>query len=198
MRLLAIASLASLCLLVSSSASAQMPGGFLGPPCFTTFELREGTTDLPLDERIGPTPLPCPVFAGYVVLLDNATGSQDPRNWSDVVAFTTGGPVQPGQPTDHVFFISDSVDPATNTENGITAADLAVAGLNPAEILANPTTVFLVEGQNTLAGKPDANVYTAAGSGPVPAQYILTSDPPTEQPVPTLARTWGRVKALYH
>jgi hypothetical protein len=198
MRLLLAVLLASLCLIVAGSASAQSPGAFVGAACFTTEDLHEGPTELVGDEHIGPTPLPCPVFGGYVVLLDSPDPAlrQDPHSWSDVIAFTTGGPVQPGQPTDHVFFISDSVDPTTGTENGISPADLAFAGLNPVDILSNPTTVYIVEGANTIPGATDANIYDAAGPTPVLAHYIFHSDPP-EGPTPTQKNTWGRLKTLY-
>ena len=197
MRLFALAFLASMCLLAANSAFAQMPGAFQGPPCFAQLDLREGPNE-PGNEQLPPVPLPCPVFAGYVVLLESGDAAlqQDPTNWSGVVAFTTAGPVQPGSLTDHVYFISDS-SPAGAVENGITAADLAFAGLTVADIVGNPTTVYLVEGQNTLSGFPDANIYDALGPGPAAAHYILHSDPPTEGPVATDPVTWGRVKGQY-
>jgi hypothetical protein len=132
------------------------------------------------------------------VLLDSpAPGLQfDPTNWSDVVAFTTAGPVPPGSVTDHVYFISDS-SPAAGVENGITPEDLAFAGLTVADIVGNTTTVYLVEGQNTLSGLPDANIYDALGGAAAPARYILHSDAPQSGPVATDPVTWGRVKHLY-
>ena len=199
MRLLLVALLASLCLVIAGSALAQAPGAFLGPPCFPVKELFEGPSDAFPDEHHGPIPLGCPVFGGYVVMLDvadSAHPSQDPRNWSDVIAFTTGGPVAPGQPTDAVFFISDTMDPATPTESGISPADLAFAGLTVADIVGNPTTVYFLEGSKTVPGAPDANIYDAAGPTPAIAHYIFHSDPP-ENPTPSLKNTWGRIKMLY-
>jgi hypothetical protein len=199
MRLLAAALLASLCLILAASASAQSPGAFLGPPCFAVSEQREGPSEAFPDEHHGPIPLGCPVIGGYVVMLDVADAvhpQQDPHNWSDVIAFTTGGPVQPGQPTDALFFISDSVDPTTGIENGISPADLAFAGLSVADIVGNPTTVYVLEGFSTVAGAPDANIYDAVGPTPVVAHYIFRSDPP-ENPTPTQKNTWGRLKMMY-
>ena len=134
------------------------------------------------------------MFSGYVVLLDTAdpAARNNPALWSDVVAFTTSGPVTPGQPTDHVFMISDTPD-ATGIEHGITPADLAVAGLSIADILGNPTTVFMVEGQNPL--NTSENDYVVA-IGTATVTYRIFSDPP-EGPTPTKPGTWGRIKTLY-
>src|SRR5438034_9923155 len=114
MRRIPLGIIASLCLLLAGPTLAQQPGAFVSQPCFSVTELFEGTSEASAGEHQGPIPLACPVFSGYVVMLDildAAHPQQDPHNWSDVIAFTTGGPVQPGQPTDHLFFISDSADP---------------------------------------------------------------------------------------
>jgi hypothetical protein len=198
MRLLLAAILTSLCLAIAGPAMAQAPGAFAGPACFPVKELFEGTTESSAGEHLGPVPLGCPVFGGYVVLLDiqDATHQQtDPKTWSDVIAFTTGGPVQPGQPTDAVFFISDTIDQTTGTENGVTSADLAFAGLTVADIVGNTTTVYILEGSNTPAGAPDANLYDPVGPGGA-AHYIFHSDPP-EHPTPTHKLSWGKIKTFY-
>jgi hypothetical protein len=183
---------------MAAPALAQAPGAFAAAPCFPVKELFEGTTETAPGELQGPIPLGCGVFGGYVVMLDvedAAHPPQDPRNWSDVIAFTTGGPVAPGQATDHVFFLSDVADPTTGTENGVSPADLAVAGVTVADIVGNPTTVYILEGSNTIAGAPDANLYDPVGPGGV-AHYIFHSDPP-ERPTPTQKRTWGKIKSIY-
>ena len=195
MRALA-ASLLTIVLLVSAGAVfAQPPGGALGP-CVPSFDVREGgpTEDFTAEHN-GPISLGCPVFGGYVVLVElpGAALQGDPNNWSDILAFTTGGPVQPGQPTDHMFMLSGSADPTTGLETGMRPADLAVAGLTVADIVANPTTVYIQEGLNPL--NPIENDYAATGpAGTV--QYRIFSDPP-EGPTPTARRTWGRLKLLY-
>ena len=182
-------------LVVAGSALAQSPGAPIGPPCQTAFDIVEGTVEGPPGEHLGPLPTPCPVFTGYVVLLESPDPAlqQDLRNWSDVVAFTTGGPMPPGSGTDHYFFISDSPDPATGIENGMTPADLAVAGLTQADILSNPTTVYIVEGLNPA--NPDVNDYIAA-NGAVLIHYTIHSDRP-EGPTPNRKASWGRLKMLY-
>ena len=198
MRLLLAAILTSLCLAIAAPAMAQPPGAFTGAPCFALKELFEGTTESSTGEHLGPIALGCPVFGGYVVLLDvqDATHQQqDPHTWSDVIAFTTGGPVQPGQPTDAVFFISDTIDPTTGTENGVNPSDLAFAGLTVADIVGNPTTVYILEGSHTVAGSPDANIYDAVGPTAT-AHYIFHSDPP-EHPTPTHKLSWGKIKTFY-
>ncbi len=194
MKFLLTAMFVSLCLLASGSASAQPPGAPVQPCPVTLIDIFEGPVGAPNDEHVGPVLLPCPVLSGYVVLIESSTVPRDVlSNWSDVVAFTTGGPVQPGQPTDHYFYISDSADPTTGTENGITPADLAFAGLSPVDILSNPTTVFIPEGLNTAA--PDVNVYGAPGpAGQI--VYQIHSDPP-EPPTPAVKSTWGQVKSHY-
>jgi hypothetical protein len=197
MRLLLAAVLASLCLTVAGAASAQPPGGFIGAPCFAVFEIGEGPAEVFANEHTGPLPLGCPVYGGYVVLLDSSDPSvrQNPIYWSDVAAFTNGGPVQPGQPTDAVYLISESANPSTGIEDGMHPSDLAVAGLTVADIVGNPTTVYIVEGSNTVPGATDRNIYDVVTPAGV-AHYIFRSDPP-EGPTPTLKDTWGRIKALY-
>ncbi len=197
MRWVLAAVLASLCLIVASAASAQAPGGFVGPPCFLSVEFGEGPSELFLDEHTGPFALGCSVFGGYVVLLDSSDPAlrQNPIIWSDVVAFTNGGPVQPGQPVNAVYLISDSVNPSNGIENGMRSQDLAAAGLTVADIVGNPTTVYVVEGENTIPGATDRNLYDAPSATGI-AHYIFRSDPP-EGPTPTRAGSWGRIKALY-
>lgn len=197
MRLVLAAILASLCLTVAGSASAQAPGAFVGSPCFLSVELGEGPAELFVDEHTGPFSLGCPVFGGYVVMLESGDPAlrQNLSNWSDVVAFTTGGPVQPGQTVDVAFLLSESVNPSTGIENGMQSADLAYAGLTQADVVGNPTTVYIVEGANTIPGALDRNLYDAVGATGV-AHYIFRSDPP-EGPTPTQNDTWGRIKALY-
>lgn len=194
MKFLLSAMFVALCLLASGSASAQPPGAPVQPCALAVLDIVEGQVGTQEVEHVGPVPLPCPVFGGYVVLLESSTVARDIlSNWSDVVAFTTGGPVQPGQPTDHYFYISDSADPTTGAENGITPADLAFAGLSPVDILSNPTTVFILEGLNTAA--PDVNIYGAPGpAGQI--VYQIHSDPP-EPPTPAANSTWGQVKSHY-
>lgn len=197
MRLLLAVILASLCLALAGPASAQAPGGFVSPPCFLSLELGEGPTELFADEHTGPFDIACPVFGGYVVLLESGDPAlrQNLSNWSDVVAFTNGGPVQPGQPVNLVFLISESVNPSTGIESGMLPADLAYAGLTQADIVGNPTTVYLVEGVNTIPGALDRNLYDAVSATGV-AHYIFRSDPP-EGPTSSETTTWGRIKALY-
>ena len=117
--------------------------------------------------HVGPIQLPCPVLGGYVVLVDkpDAALRQDPHNWSDVVAFTTGGPAQPGVASDHYFYFSDVLDPTTNTENGITDADLAFAGLSVAIIVDNPTTVYIPEGVNTQRSARESDAHAQGDLG---------------------------------
>ena len=195
MRIQLAAILTVVVLALAGSAFAQAPGTPLAPPCFTTFNIAEGPTEVFADEHQGPLPLPCPVTSGYVVLVESSDPvlQHDPHNWSDIVAFSTGGPVQPGALTDHFIYISDSVDPTTNTENGLTVQDLAFAGLTAADVIANPTTVYLQEGLGASA--PEINVYTVT-VGTQLVQYLIRSDKP-EGPTPTAPRTWGRIKTLY-
>jgi hypothetical protein len=174
-------------------AFAQGPGspsGICFPPP-PAIDIVEGPLETIASERSGPIPTPCSVLGGYVVLVESPDPALHPvlHNWSDVVAFTTGGPVQPGQPTDHYYFLSDSPDPVTGVENGMTPADLAAAGLTQADILSNPTTVFIVEGLN--AANPDVNDYMAGQ-----IHYLIHSDRP-EPPTATRSSTWGRLKILY-
>jgi len=194
MKLLLTTLLATGCLLAAGSALAQPPGSPAGCT-LAAVDILEGPTDSPPAEHIGPVPLGCPVYGGYVVLVESPDPAlrNDPRNWSDIVAFTTGGPSQPGQLTDTYFYISDSPDPTTNVENGITPADLAYAGLTPTDILANPLTVFIPEGLNAAA--PDVNLYAAAGPGGQ-IVYSIHSDPP-EHPTAAPNASWGQVKVYY-
>jgi hypothetical protein len=74
-------------------------------------------------------------------------------------------------------------------------ADLAVAGLTPSDIVGNSTTVYIVEGVNTVPGALDANLYDALSPTGV-AHYIFHSDPP-EGPTAAGLSTWGRIKTLY-
>jgi hypothetical protein len=184
----------SLCLIVASTASAQAPGAPVQPCATATLDIFEAPVGAPDAEHAGPLQLPCPVFGGYVVLLESSTVPTNIlANWSDVVAFTTGGPAQPGVVTDHFYYISDSADPTTGAENGMTPADLAFAGLTAADILANPTTIYIPEGQNAAA--PDVNVYVATGpAGQI--VYRIHSDPP-EPPTPAANSTWGQLKSHY-
>ena len=195
MRFLLTTLLTAFVLVLAGSAFAQAPGTPLAPPCFLTFNISEGPTELFADEHLGPVLLPCPVTSGYVVLVESPDPllQRDLKNWSDVVAFTTGGPVQPGALTDHFFYISDSPDPTTQKENGITLQDLLVAGLTPTDIIGNPTTVYLQEGLGAAA--PEINVYTVT-VGTALVQYLIVSDKP-EGPTPTQRHTWGRIKELY-
>jgi hypothetical protein len=195
MKMLLVGILTALSLGATGAALAQpAPGTPLVAPCFSVFEIREGILEQG-SERFGPLSLGCLVAGGFVVLLDVDGPNQrlDPRNWSDVVAFTTGGPPQPGQPTDVVWMISDAVNPATGLENGVSLADLASIGVSPADIIANPTTVFIMEGLNPLA--PDQNEYDVSLGGAV-VKYLFYSDPP-EGPTATHRDTWGRIKTLY-
>jgi hypothetical protein len=181
---------------VAACAWAQpLPGTPLGPGCPPIIEIRESTFD-PSPEFYGPFPTACPVAGGFVVLLDvdGPTQRVDPRNWSDVVAFTTGGPPQPGVPTDHFWYISDSVDPTTNIENGISPQALAAIGVTPADIIGNPTTVYMLEGLNTL--NPEQNKYVVVNTSGITIEYRIYSDPP-EGPTPTKLNSWGRIKILY-
>lgn len=183
-------------LTVAAVALAQpLPGTPLGVGCVPVFEIRELPFDTP-PETQGPISLGCVVAGGFVVLLDFDGPNQrfDPRNWSDVIAFTNFGPPQPGQPTEVVWMISDSKDPTTGIENGVTAADLAAAGVTVADILGNPTTQFLLEGLNPL--NPDQNRYVVTSTSGVVMEYHFYSDPP-EGPTPTQKNTWGRIKTLY-
>jgi hypothetical protein len=158
------------------------------------FPIDEGPTELFADEHLGPLPLPCPVAGGYVVLVESSDPAlqHDLRNWSDVVAFTTGGPAQVGALTDHYFYFSDSPD-QTGVENGITPADLALAGLSAADIIGNPTTVYLQEGLGASA--PEINVYNVT-VGTAIVTYLIRSDKP-EGTTPANQRSWGRIKTLY-
>jgi len=136
--------------------------------------------------------LPCFVYAGAVVLVEDTTRpSNDPHSWSDVLVFWYPGiALQPGQPANVATYVSDTED-ATGHSNGITDADLAAAGLpfTLADIVPLPN-IYMPE--NPLG--PD-NPYLAAGPGGQ-VQYILHSDPP-EGPVPTDLTTWGHLKAHY-
>jgi hypothetical protein len=200
MRLVRAAAFATVFLLTAGSALAQvqLPGSFVSPPCFLSVDMREGMSVNPDDEYSWFT-LPCEVTAGYMVLLEHGNllpGEQaDPRNWSDVIAWTTGGPVAVGQLSNKIYFISDSEDPATGASLGITDADLAVAGLTVADIVNYPYKYFRLEGLITLPGQPDANVYEPDSPWGV-AHYVFHSDPP-EPVTPNLRDTWGKIKTLY-
>ena len=195
MRILSATLLTAFAVLLAGPASAQAPGTPLAPPCFLTFAISEGPTELFADEHQGPLPLPCPVIGGYVVLVESPDPLllHDLRNWSDVVAFTNGGPVNPGALSSQYFYVSDFPDPATGIEAGITSTDLAVAGLTAADIIGNSTTVYLQEGLGAAA--PEINVYTVT-VGTALVQYLIRSDKP-EGPTPALQHTWGRIKSLY-
>lgn len=195
MKLLLAFLLTASLLAVAGGASAQAPGAPISPCAATVFDVAEGSTELFADEHRGPNLLPCPVFGGYVVLVESADPAlrNDLHNWSDVLAFTNGGPINPGGPTDRYFYISDAPD-QTGVENGITVTDLAFAGLTSADIIANPTTVFLPEGLNAAA--PDVNDYVASGLSAGPIHYLIHSDKP-EGPTATRNSTWGRMKMLY-
>ena len=195
MKLIFAAVLAVALLALGGSAVAQPPPGspFTGF-CVPVIELRESLFDSG-PERFGPIPLNCDVAGGFVVLLDVDGPNErlDPHNWSDVVAFTNGGPPNPFARINVVWYISDALDPATGIENGVSPADLASIGVTPADILGNPTTVFILEGQNTL--DPSRNDYIASNFGYI-IDYRVYSDPP-EGPTPTRRGSWGRIKVLY-
>ena len=179
----------------SGTAFAQAPGtptpGCVLPPVIT---LAEPSADPGGPENFTLS-LPCPVFAGAVVLVESATlDVHDPKNWSDIVVFHTPGiPPQQGTVAELATMVSDTEDPTTGVGKGITDADLAAAGLFfPVGLIALlPTTVFLPE--NPLGPE---NLYTVVGLDGVTTHYIIVSDPP-ENPVPTDRSTWGRVKVVY-
>ena len=196
MRMLLAGVLTAVSIGATGAALAQpMPGTPLGGGCPPILEIPESAFD-PDSGFYGPIPLNCPVASGFVVLLDFAGPNQrlDPHNWSDVLAFTTGGPPQPGAPTDHFWYVSDAVDPATGIENGISPQALAPIGVSPAEIIGNPTTVYLLEGLNPLI--PEQNRYVVVSSSGITIEYRIYSDPP-EGPTPALKNSWGRIKLLY-
>jgi len=180
-----------LSLSAAGAAMAQPPGTPVpGCPAFMV-DLREGPTDDIVGERRGPTPLPCPVSGGFVVLFETfAASPQDLHNWSDVVAFTTGGPPAPGQSTDHVWLISDVPD-AAGVEDGITPDDLASIGVSVTDIVGNPTTVYMKESDTS-----DLNQYFPL---PGDAQHVYNffSDPAQEGPTPSRRSSWARLKLLY-
>jgi hypothetical protein len=196
---LALASLvAFLCFLPAGSASAQPPGGLLFSQGCPLVDLHEGPTEVFADEHFAVN-LPCQVFSGYVVLLESAdpTRTQDPRNWSDVIKFGGYGSIPPGSLADVVWFLSDSADPSTGIENGITPADLAFAGVTAADVVSGANTVYIVEGSRTIPGSPDANLYDAPSPATSEiAHYVFRSDPP-ESPTPAPNSSWGRVKGIY-
>lgn len=180
--------------LTVSTALAQAPGA-LYPPCsFPSFVIDEPPVEQPGVPENKTYPLPCIVFAGAVVLVEDPNlDPRDPHNWSDVVIFhEPGAPPQPSFPANLATIVSDTEPAAGGPSNGITDADFVAAGLPfPVSYIANsPATVFLPENPTS----PD-NLYTAAGPGGI-VQYMIHSDP-TEGPVPTESMTWGRLKSSY-
>src|SRR5262249_54762234 len=88
-------------LALSAGAGFAQPPGAPVPGCAPppiTF------SEPPTPEPGGPEnvtmPLPCPVFAGAVVLFEGpAADPRDPHNWSDVLVFNDQGAMpQPGTP----------------------------------------------------------------------------------------------------
>jgi len=147
MRLARTAAFATLFLLAAGSAFAQiqLPGSFVGTPCFMSVSMREGMSVTPGDHYNWLT-LPCDVTAGYMILLEHGSlppgGQADPRNWSTVIAWTTGGPVSAGQVSNQIHYISDTHDPVTGASNGITDADLAQPGSPWRTSSTTPTSTF--------------------------------------------------------
>jgi hypothetical protein len=180
--------------ITASTALAQAPGA-LYPPCsFPSFVIDEPPAEVPGAPEHLDYVLPCIVFAGAVVLVeDPSRDPRDPHNWSDVVVFHEPGDLPvPSSPATMATMISDTEPAAGGPSNGITDADFAAAGLpfGVTFFASSPATIFLPE--NPIVAE---NVYTPVGPGG-PVQYIIRSDP-SEGPVATQPRTWGRLKATY-
>jgi hypothetical protein len=138
--------------------------------------------------------LGCFVSGGSVVLVEDPTkDATDPRNWSDVLIFhQVGIPPISGIPSPIADLISDSVDPTTGEDRGITDGDLAAAGVpvSAQDLAQFPNTLYLQE--NPVSSE---NIYVASGfAGQI--EYHIFSDPP-EHPVPTRVGTWGSIKSTY-
>src|SRR5207249_2114918 len=78
--------------LTAGTALAQAPGA-LYPPCsFPSFVIDEPPAEQPGGPENITYQLPCIVFAGAVVLVeDPSKDARDPHNWSDVVIFNEPG-----------------------------------------------------------------------------------------------------------
>ena len=196
MRFLLLLSLVLASTLAGGTAFAQgTPGAPFDPAClFGPIVIAEPTGDPAGGPEHVSLALPCPVFAGAVVLLEGPVPDpRDPHFWSDVAVFNQPGtPPNPGSPAILLTFVSDTEPTGGGSSFGITDADFLAAGLPfPVGLVAtSPSTIFIVESTTS-----DQNFYHA--DGPFgSAQYILISDPP-EQPVSVGAKTWARVKELY-
>ena len=149
--------------------SANPPGAPLAGAGFST-RLREDfvypPAHAPASESAIAIGLPAPVEPGFVVLVDDPSGSgADSSKWSDIVMFTPVNPMSGPLAT----LISDPI------EHPFTDADLAVYGLS-IDAVRNGNTVFLPE-------VPLGTLYsaTAAGGGPN-ATYTIYSDVDTLPP----------------
>jgi hypothetical protein len=188
--LLLLSVLAS-CAAVSAPALAQLPApGAPLPGCggFSPFVLGEPPEGSPTEFLTFA--LPCQVFSGFVVLLENPAGNPgDPTNWSDVAIFYLGPggpPPAPGSPATVAALLSD-VPNAAGVDEGIDPVAFQNAlGFPVTEVVTNPTTVYLGESETSMV-----NSYVVGDQ-----TYVILSDPP-ENPVPTNPSTWGRIKGLY-
>ena len=117
------------------------------------------------------------VYAGYVVLMETAVAdSADASKWSDVIVFknrTAPVPVV-GDTTK-----ADSADFSSDTEAGITDADLP-SGVTIANVKAGPVVYVLETGPESFNGA----VYQAVnGNSLKSAVYYITSEVPGLTPV---------------
>jgi hypothetical protein len=132
-------------------------------------------------ETIVQVGLPSPVQPGFVVLLDDSTGSgeaalEDTTKWSDILYFRDVSPTAPPS----AILISDRPN-AAGVENGMNSNDLQPLGLTIFDVLEG-NTVYLRERAPTIYDPSNP----ATGLG---AEYRIFSDPSETGVPPTGARS---------
>jgi hypothetical protein len=153
------------------------PGGF----AFAPISFAEGMNgSCPAAELTGPVPLPSPVAAGFLVLVEDVTRDpKDPSNWSDVLAFND---------LHHAPTVNECDAFATYISScgvaGITDAELVVIGVTTADVV-NGNTLFVLESTSS-----SLNTYGAGLN-----LYYLYSDPGVA--TPTRRSSWGALKSIY-
>ena len=135
----------------------------------------------------------CFAVAGAVCIVkDPGIDAHDPNNWSDLLIFYEPGAPWPTNFAIKVMYLSEQSTPGG--VGGIQNEDLNAAFGSPGEfnianILGSANSVYLPK-------NPDGPVTTyVATSYTLPMHYFITSNP--GDPVPTSARTLGRLKAMY-